>query len=127
MWRVPPGAVPPTLGGNPDASNPTAPSVGPERTRPYIFTTLIPFTDGVEGCGTVFDPDGYAELLLAEPKARGNVVIYQSSPRRFRAEEKQILGELAQRGVDRRRLKTTFKRSSRGRAAGTIELWVLAL
>lgn len=81
----------------------------PEKTRPFIFDS----EDFAEGCPSskrVF----YRELLKANPKARGNIVIEARTRKRFDQKQRDIVKEFGGKdGVAQNRLRFYFVRERR--------------
>jgi hypothetical protein len=77
-------------------------------TRPFILEG--DYTDVYGLCPT---PDLFPNLLKANPKMRGNIVIYATSRAIFRKSEKDILSRLTKAGIERKRLRTFFVRKTK--------------
>lgn len=88
--------------------------------KPFILGTQICDYD----CES-FNFKLYAEYLKANPKSRGNIVIYETTQTKFRQTAKEIIDELVNLGVLRRQLKAIFVRTKENNSVQPIEIWLL--
>lgn len=98
--------------------------VGTTTENPYMFAT-----ERVEmaklGCDPPLDVDGFANTLRANEGERGNIVIGESTPARFRAKERKLLAELSKQGVARAQIKAVHKRVRPNAMEEYVELWIV--
>jgi len=123
LWLVPPGANPPEPSPQSEPEETAEPEEKVEITKPYIFGSK--FADGIEGCNSDYDIELYAETLKANPKSRGNVVIYETSQNNFRKAEKDVLVELKGSGIARKKIKIFYAKVKPNQLREGIELWFL--
>jgi hypothetical protein len=115
FWIIPTGAVPPPVSGE-SWVEPT-----PDVTRPFIYD----IEDEIGICST-FVPRKFAELLLANPGSRANVVIeagsYESALARGFADNtiKTLVEEFK---VDRSRIRTFYVRQKAKNSMTYAEYW----
>ncbi len=88
--------------------------------EPYIFSSEYYDSGSCIGEVQELDLEGYAKMLKANPKSRGNIVILLMSKAEFRKKEKEILNYLTKKGIARKRLKTFLVNTF-----GGVELWIL--
>lgn len=123
FYLVPPGAEPPTP-GEPPAAPPGEEDIYENlssETKPFIFSSL--YYNMV--CPDSLDINGFADALIENPKSRGNIVIYETTQKLFREKEKEILDGLTENSIERRRLKTFFKKIKPMSIQEGVELWFL--
>lgn len=117
FWIVSPGAEPPVI-----ELAPVLPELRPQ--LPYMHSAR--YLDGLPECDPyVYDLQDYARVLNIEPKARGRVVISETSRTNFNREMKEITGALTKDGVSERRIVAIYKNVRRNRLQESIELWVI--
>ncbi|MDH3494624.1 MAG: hypothetical protein OEM82_13800, partial [Acidobacteriota bacterium] len=68
--------------------------------------------------------DVYADMLKAAKSSRGNIVFYQPTRRAYQNARKELLKELVDLGIERKRLRTFWVKGSFPGDEGT-ELWFL--
>lgn len=130
LWIVPAGAIPPKPSAQVETDEPAKPDEKPVvMKKPYIFDSHFITLDG-GGCldEHTLDIESYALSLKENPKSRGNIVIYETSKKSFYEKEKEILTELKETGLDRRKIKTFFvkvKPATLTRSGEGVELWLL--
>ncbi len=131
LWLAPAGATPPEPSAQVETNEPPEPEIKPVvMKKPYIFDSLFLTLDGgaCVGLAPSLDIKSYALALKLNPRNRGNIVIYETSIKSFREEEKEILTELKESGLDRRKIKTFFvkvKPAIPAKLGEGIELWLL--
>jgi TonB family protein len=96
----------------------------PDISRPYIFQTER-MEMAAMACDPPLDVKGFAEVMLATEGIRGNIVIGESTPARFRERERELLAELEEHGIQKTLIKTFHKRVRRDVMEEFVELWIV--
>lgn len=121
FWLIPPGAGPPVVT---EESGATVTVKQASDFEPYLYATDS--VDGVPGCfGNLYDLAEYAGVLQSDPKSTARIVISESSPAKYRRKAREIVGELAEHGILRKRIVTVYKYVRANRLLEVAELWIV--
>jgi hypothetical protein len=95
----------------------------PDSIKPFIFVTY----EGTECPSSPSPIKHYADVLVANPKARGHLVIRGKTNKNFRETEVDVLNELVDKyKVPRRRLKIFYQLHKKPQLLDTdVEFWIV--
>lgn len=111
FWLVPAGAE------KPDFKEAKWDFTLPPETKPYIFYSNSPLFDGI--CERPSHNKTYSEFIIGNPTFRGNIVIYESSLKKFRRTKAEILKMLPD--IPKNRLKFFYVQGK----DSIYELWIV--
>jgi hypothetical protein len=120
LWRIPPGATAPEIPGGEMSLSIDS------NLKPFMMGERLKFGDPI--CPNPDEGEVFAKFLVANPSARGNLVVKGTSLERARAEARKTLRTFsAKHGVARARLRAFAAKLTKGRDEdeAIIEFWYL--